>query len=149
MKKKGLILIFTGHGKGKTTAALGMSIRAAGHGMKTCFIQFIKGSWKYGEMEALTRFREEIDFYVTGRGFTWKSDDLEKDKEAAREAGELTTALTEKLDQESIQTIKETGGTYVVPDREAFRKVLADVHKPLEGKYWPTGMVDKIRAMQN
>ncbi|MCI5120305.1 MAG: cob(I)yrinic acid a,c-diamide adenosyltransferase [Candidatus Electrothrix sp. AUS4] len=87
-KKKGLILIFTGHGKGKTTAALGMTIRAAGHGMKTCFIQFIKGSWKYGEMEAMNRFREEIDFHVMGRGFTWKSDDLEKDKEVAREAWE-------------------------------------------------------------
>ncbi|RWX43315.1 cob(I)yrinic acid a,c-diamide adenosyltransferase [Candidatus Electrothrix marina] len=88
MKKKGLILIFTGHGKGKTTAALGMTMRAAGHGMKTCFIQFIKGSWKYGEMEALARFREEVDFHVMGRGFTWKSDDVEKDKAAAREAWE-------------------------------------------------------------
>lgn len=88
MSKKGLILIFTGHGKGKTTAALGMSIRAAGHGMKTCFIQFIKGGWKYGEMEAMVRFREEIDFHVTGRGFTWQSDDLEKDKAAAGEAWE-------------------------------------------------------------
>lgn len=88
MPKQGLILIFTGNGKGKTTAALGMSIRAAGHGMKTCFIQFIKGSWKYGEMEAMSRFREEIDFYVMGRGFTWKSDDLEKDKAVAQEAWE-------------------------------------------------------------
>ncbi|RWX48710.1 cob(I)yrinic acid a,c-diamide adenosyltransferase [Candidatus Electrothrix communis] len=88
MSKKGLILLFTGHGKGKTTAALGMTMRAAGHGMKTCFIQFIKGSWKYGEMEAMTRFREEIDFHVMGRGFTWKSDDVEKDKAVAREAWE-------------------------------------------------------------
>ncbi|WP_339135664.1 MAG: cob(I)yrinic acid a,c-diamide adenosyltransferase [Candidatus Electrothrix sp. GW3-4] len=88
MRQKGLILLFTGHGKGKTTAALGMTMRAAGHGMKTCFLQFIKGSWKYGEMEAMARFREEIDFYVMGRGFTWKSDDLEKDKAVAREAWE-------------------------------------------------------------
>lgn len=86
MNKKGLILIFTGHGKGKTTAALGMTMRAAGHGMKTCFIQFIKGSWKYGEMEAMDRFKDEIDFYVMGRGFTWKSDDPEKDRAMAREA---------------------------------------------------------------
>ncbi|MCI5150644.1 MAG: cob(I)yrinic acid a,c-diamide adenosyltransferase [Candidatus Electrothrix sp. MAN1_4] len=86
MNKKGLILVFTGHGKGKTTAALGMSMRAAGHGMKTCFIQFIKGNWHNGEMEGLARFRQEIDFYVTGRGFTWKSDDLEKDKAAAQDA---------------------------------------------------------------
>ncbi|MCI5219431.1 MAG: cob(I)yrinic acid a,c-diamide adenosyltransferase [Candidatus Electrothrix sp. LOE2] len=88
MSKKGLILVFTGHGKGKTTAAIGMTMRAAGHGMKTCFIQFIKGSWKYGEMEAMERFREEIDFYVTGRGFTWKSDDVEKDTAAAQKAWE-------------------------------------------------------------
>ena len=88
MKKKGLILVFTGHGKGKTTAAIGMTMRAAGHGLKTCFIQFIKGSWKYGEAEAMTRFKEEIEFHVMGRGFTWKSDDLEKDRAAAREAWE-------------------------------------------------------------
>ncbi len=88
MNKKGLILIFTGNGKGKTTAALGMSVRAAGHGMKTCFIQFIKGSWKYGEMEALARFHEEIDFHVTGKGFTWKSEDLDEDTAAARKAWE-------------------------------------------------------------
>ncbi|CAK8710855.1 cob(I)yrinic acid a,c-diamide adenosyltransferase [Candidatus Electrothrix aarhusensis] len=88
MSKKGLILLFTGHGKGKTTAAIGLTMRAAGHGMKTCFIQFIKGSWKYGEMEAMARFREEVDFHVMGRGFTWKSDDVEKDTAAAREAWE-------------------------------------------------------------
>ncbi len=88
MNKKGLILVFTGHGKGKTTAALGMTVRAAGHGMRTCFIQFIKGSWQYGEMEAINRFHEEIDFHVTGRGFTWKSEDLKKDTAAAREAWE-------------------------------------------------------------
>lgn len=86
MRTKGLILVFTGHGKGKTTAAIGMAMRAAGHGLKTCFIQFIKGSWKYGEAEAVSRFKEEIDFHITGRGFTWKSDDLEKDKAAARQA---------------------------------------------------------------
>ncbi len=88
MKKKGLILVFTGNGKGKTTAAIGMTMRAAGHGLNTCFIQFIKGSWKYGEMEAMARFKEEIEFHVMGRGFTWKSDDLEKDKAVAREAWE-------------------------------------------------------------
>lgn len=87
-KKKGLLLVFTGHGKGKTTAAIGMAMRAAGHGMKICFIQFIKGSWKYGEMEAIARFPEHIDFHVMGRGFTWKSDDLDKDRAVAEKAWE-------------------------------------------------------------
>ncbi len=86
--KKGLILVFTGHGKGKTTAAIGITMRAAGHGFKTCFIQFIKGSWKYGEMEAIARFPENIDFHVLGRGFTWQSDNLDQDRAAARSAWE-------------------------------------------------------------
>jgi len=94
-KTKGLLIVFTGHGKGKTTAALGMSMRAAGHGMKSAFLQFIKGSWKYGEMEAVKRFSDLIDFQVLGRGFTWKSNDPEADKEAARSAwGKAKTAIT-------------------------------------------------------
>jgi cob(I)alamin adenosyltransferase len=84
--KKGLLMVFTGNGKGKTTAALGLAMRAAGHGLKTCFIQFIKGSWKYGELDAVERFRDVIDFHVMGKGFTWKSKDLEKDKAEARRA---------------------------------------------------------------
>lgn len=84
--KKGLLMVFTGDGKGKTTAALGLALRSAGHGLKVCFIQFIKGSWKYGELEAVNRYRDLIDFHVMGRGFTWKSKDMGKDKEAARQA---------------------------------------------------------------
>jgi cob(I)alamin adenosyltransferase len=84
--EKGLLMVFTGDGKGKTTAALGLAMRAAGHGFKTCFVQFIKGSWKYGELEAVKRFPDEIDLHVMGRGFTWKSKDLETDKAAARRA---------------------------------------------------------------
>ena len=64
---KGLLIVYTGEGKGKTTAALGMAMRAAGHGLKTCFIQFIKGSWRYGEMEAVKRFAGLIDFHVMGK----------------------------------------------------------------------------------
>jgi cob(I)alamin adenosyltransferase len=84
--KKGLLVVFTGNGKGKTTAALGMALRSAGHGLKVGFIQFIKGSWNYGELEAVKRFEDLIDFHVTGRGFTWKSEDLAKDTAAARQA---------------------------------------------------------------
>ncbi|MCI5221604.1 MAG: cob(I)yrinic acid a,c-diamide adenosyltransferase [Candidatus Electrothrix sp. AR4] len=85
-KKRGLFMVCTGNGKGKTTAALGLAMRALGHGHKVCFIQFLKGSWKYGELAAAARFEDLLDFHVMGRGFTWKSDDLEKDTEAARQA---------------------------------------------------------------
>jgi cob(I)alamin adenosyltransferase len=83
---KGLLIVFTGNGKGKTTSALGMAMRAAGHGLKVCFIQFIKGSWRYGELDAVKRFEGLIDLHVMGKGFTWKSDNIEEDARLAREA---------------------------------------------------------------
>jgi len=85
-KTKGLLAVFTGNGKGKTTASLGLAFRALGHGQRVCIIQFLKGSWKYGELESAKLFPELLDFHVMGRGFTWKSDDLEKDIAVAREA---------------------------------------------------------------
>lgn len=84
--EKGLLMVFTGNGKGKTTSALGMAMRSAGHGLKVCVIQFIKGSMAYGELEAVKRLDTEIDFHVMGRGFTFKSDDIAKDRDAALEA---------------------------------------------------------------
>jgi cob(I)alamin adenosyltransferase len=83
---KGLLSVFTGDGKGKTTAALGLAFRALGHGKKVCFIQFIKGAWVSGEAKFSKNLHEFLDFHVMGRGFTWKSEDIEKDREAAREA---------------------------------------------------------------
>ncbi len=87
--QKGLLMVFTGNGKGKTTSALGLAMRSAGHGLKVCFIQFIKGGWRYGELDAVERFKDMIDFHVMGRGFTWKSDNLEKDRTMGRDAWEL------------------------------------------------------------
>ena len=78
-------MVFTGNGKGKTTAALGMALRAAGHGLPVCVIQFIKGSRTYGELEAV-KLLPTVDLHVMGRGFTWKSDNLEEDRRVALEA---------------------------------------------------------------
>lgn len=82
---KGLLMVFTGDGKGKTTAALGMALRAVGHGIKVGVIQFIKGPGHCGEREAAKRFSGLMEFHVTGRGFTWTSDDIQKDRSAARQ----------------------------------------------------------------
>lgn len=87
--KKGLLMVFTGNGKGKTTAAMGMALRSAGHGLKVCFIQFIKGGWRYGEIDAMDRFSDLIDFHVMGKGFTWKSKDMEEDASMAYKAWEF------------------------------------------------------------
>lgn len=83
---QGLLIVFTGEGKGKTTAALGMALRAAGHGLAVCCIQFIKGGWHYGELDAVKRFDGLIELHATGKGFTWKSENLEEDARLAREA---------------------------------------------------------------
>ncbi|MHB8810889.1 MAG: cob(I)yrinic acid a,c-diamide adenosyltransferase [Desulfobulbaceae bacterium] len=95
-KKNSLLLLFTGNGKGKTTSALGLAFRAMGHGFPVCMIQFIKGSWHYGELEAAKSFPSLFEIHVMGRGFTWQSDDLDKDIAAAREAW----AFTEKTIRE-------------------------------------------------
>lgn len=81
--KRGLLIVFTGQGKGKTTAALGMALRAAGHGMRVLILQFIKGTWKYGELSSLNRF-EEITIQPLGSGFTWRKENLDEDRELAR-----------------------------------------------------------------
>ena len=90
---QGIFAIFTGNGKGKTTSALGHIARAVGQQQKVCVIQFIKGSWTTGEETFFTALKDSVDFYVMGRGFTWKSDDLEKDKEVAREAWEFAKKI--------------------------------------------------------
>ena len=65
--KKGLVIVYTGGGKGKTTAALGLSLRAVGYGLKICMIQFIKGSWHYGELDSIGR--KEFELITAGKGF--------------------------------------------------------------------------------
>ena len=78
-KEKGLIIINTGHGKGKTTAALGMGLRTIGHGHKVAIIQFIKGGWEPGESLALKMFEEKLKFHAYGEGFTWETQNRTKD----------------------------------------------------------------------
>ena len=84
-KQHGLLVVYTGKGKGKTTAALGIVFRALGRGLKVAVVQFIKGKWKTGEA-AFAEKLPELTFLIMGRGFTWESDDLSRDKAAARAA---------------------------------------------------------------
>jgi len=93
---RGLLLVFTGNGKGKTTSALGLALRFLGHGDKVAMVQFIKGKWKTGEREAAKLFGDRFDFHVMGRGFTWKSDDTAKDVALAREGWELAKKIIAK-----------------------------------------------------
>ncbi len=87
--KRGLIVVFTGEGKGKTTAALGLAMRALGHEYRVGMVQFIKGPWKSGELISAKRFEDLMDIYTLGRGFLLDAEDIEKDKEAAKKAWEF------------------------------------------------------------
>ena len=87
--KKGLLIVFTGNGKGKTTAALGMALRTIGHGHKVAIIQFIKGGWTTGEEKALKNLSSNISWHALGGGFTWETQDRVKDEELVKEAWQV------------------------------------------------------------
>ncbi|WP_374310393.1 cob(I)yrinic acid a,c-diamide adenosyltransferase [Dongia sp.] len=85
-REKGLIIIHTGKGKGKSTAAFGMVMRCIGHGMKVGVVQFIKGKWETGERTVLERFPDQIEIKALGEGFTWETQDRARDIAFARAA---------------------------------------------------------------
>ena len=84
--EKGLVLVFTGDGKGKTTAALGLVLRTLGHGEQVAVIQFIKGGWQPGEARALELFGEALHWHALGEGFTWETQDRDRDRELVQRA---------------------------------------------------------------
>ena len=83
--KKGLIIVHTGDGKGKTTAALGVALRACGYGMRVIMLQFFKGKWKYGELRSAPKLGT-FEIQPMGKGFTWESKDVEVDKAMVQDA---------------------------------------------------------------
>ncbi|KKI98335.1 cob(I)yrinic acid a,c-diamide adenosyltransferase [Prochlorothrix hollandica] len=89
--EKGLIIVHTGTGKGKTTAALGMVLRSLGHGYRVAIVQFIKGAWEPAEKAAFAPWQDQLVFQAMGEGFTWETQDRERDIEKAQ--GAWATAL--------------------------------------------------------
>jgi len=87
-EEKGLLILYTGAGKGKTTAALGMALRCVGHGMKVAVVQFIKGAIDTAEERALKSFGDRVVFLRMGEGYTWETQDRERDTGFARLAWE-------------------------------------------------------------
>ena len=86
--RKGLVIVYTGDGKGKTTAALGLAFRALGRKQRVAIVQFIKGKWKTGEHEFAKELAGRIDFLPMGDGFTWITQNYEQDVASARKAWE-------------------------------------------------------------
>ena len=90
---KGLLLVLTGNGKGKSSSGFGMVARALGHGMKVGVVQFIKGTATTGEEAFFRRFPDEVSYYVTGEGFTWETQDKERDRQVAEQGWEKAATL--------------------------------------------------------
>ena len=88
-EERGLIMVHTGKGKGKSTAAMGLAARAIGNGMKVCIIQFVKGVWNTGERNVLVKFPDLCVMKAMGEGFTWETQDRQRDIDAARAAWEF------------------------------------------------------------
>jgi cob(I)alamin adenosyltransferase len=97
MKTNGLVLIYTGKGKGKTTAALGIVLRALGHGLKVLMVQFIKGEWYYGELSSSKRLEPEFELIAAGRGFIGILDDDHEFEEHKRAATDAIVLAKEKI----------------------------------------------------
>jgi cob(I)alamin adenosyltransferase len=91
--EKGLVIVHTGKGKGKSTAAFGMVFRMLGHGEKVAIIQFVKGRWQTGERVALEKFGDLVSINTMGEGFTWETQDRQRDLAAARSAWERAKGI--------------------------------------------------------
>ena len=97
MRKDGLVIVYTGGGKGKTTAALGIALRAAGYHQKICMIQFIKGSWHYGELDSFKRLEPDFEIIAAGKGFVGIIDDNSPREEHKKVAQEAIKICKEKI----------------------------------------------------
>ena len=91
--EKGLVIVHTGKGKGKSTAAFGMVFRALGHGFQVGIVQFVKGVWETGERTVLDNYEDQVTIKAMGEGFTWDTQDRQRDISAARTAWETAKEM--------------------------------------------------------
>lgn len=154
---RGLLLVNTGDGKGKTTAAFGLAMRAVGHGMRVCIIQFIKGRWHSGELQAARHFGDRMQVHVRGAGFTWQSENLDRDIAIAREAWSFA-ADTIAADAHEMVVLDEL--TYLitygmVPEEEVLgvlRARPAHMHVVVTGRDASEGLIalaDTVTRMES
>jgi len=92
-EERGLLIVHTGLGKGKSTAAFGLALRTLGHGLPVGIVQFVKGVWQSGERAVLERFPDLVTVKAMGEGFTWDTQDRQRDLRAARQAWETSKAM--------------------------------------------------------
>ncbi len=123
-KEKGLLMVHTGKGKGKSTAAFGLAVRAIGNDMKVGVVQFVKGKWQTGERLVLEHFPEQVEIRTMGEGFTWDTQDRARDIAAAKAAWEAS--------KEMIEACRATPPKYDLIVLDVLNIVLRYDYLPLE-----------------
>ena len=101
----GIVIVYTGNGKGKTTASLGVALRAIGHGLKVCMVQFIKGEWHYGELNSLKKLEPDLELIVAGKGFIGIIDDDHAFEEHVRAAETALNIVEQKISLDKYDVI--------------------------------------------
>ncbi|NEP46002.1 MAG: cob(I)yrinic acid a,c-diamide adenosyltransferase, partial [Okeania sp. SIO2H7] len=147
-REKGLIIVNTGNGKGKTTAALGIVLRSLGHGYRVAIVQFIKGAWEPAEKAVLSKWEGQLEFRAMGEGFTWETQDRDRDRQKALEAWDL--ALTFIRDRQFNLVLLDEINVALKLGYLSIEKVLAgleekpeDTHVILTGRGAPEALIEK------
>ncbi|SRR5579883_962741 len=148
MPDKGLIIVNTGNGKGKTTAALGMVLRSLGHGYKVAIIQFIKGSWEPAEKRVLSLWPDQLEFHAMGEGFTWETQDRDRDIEKAIAAWQKGLEYILNPDfklvlLDEINIAIKLGYLRVEEVLSGLEQKPADKHVILTGRSAPTALIQR------
>lgn len=146
--EKGLIVVHTGNGKGKTTAALGMVMRSLGHGYRVAIVQFIKGAWEPAEKAVLSHWASQLEFHAMGEGFTWETQDRERDIQQARAAWEKALTFIRNPDfklvlLDEINVALKLGYLPVEEVLAGLEQKLAESHVILTGRGAPTPLIEK------
>jgi len=146
-KRTGLIIVNTGNGKGKTTAALGTAMRAVGVGYKVYMVQFIKGSWDYGELHSADKLGPNFTMKPMGEGFTWETKDATRDREVAYKAWDFCRELIEKDEHDllifdEINIAMNLGYLDVDDVLKALRDKPEEMHIILTGRDAPQEVID-------
>jgi cob(I)alamin adenosyltransferase len=147
-QEKGLIIVHTGNGKGKTTAALGMVMRSLGHGYKVAIVQFIKGAWEPAEKAVLSQWASQLEFHAMGEGFTWETQDRERDIQKANEAWQKALEYIRNPDfqlvlLDEVNVALKLGYLNVEQILAGLEQKSADAHVILTGRGAPTALIER------
>jgi cob(I)alamin adenosyltransferase len=146
--ERGLLIVHTGPGKGKSTAAFGMAVRCIGHGMKVGIIQFIKGAWDTAERRVLEGFPDLVTFKAMGEGFTWETQDRQRDIAAAIRAWEEACRLladpeTRMVILDELNVVLRYGYLELDPVLAAIAARPAGQHVVITGRNAPEGLLER------